>query len=444
MKMFFLENVRLAFASLRSNKMRSLLTMLGIIIGITAVITITTLGNSLKATLANSFNQIGGKYINMYYSFKYEPDENGEYPQFRDMTDDDYITEEMLDELEEKHPGKYLWSRSMTYGAGTVANSKQQKLNVAVEGVTDGYISGDNTYKIIDGRSFTNEDEKGMKHCCIVSDVFVKQYFGRENANAIGCDITVDITKGVSSEFTIVGIYRYPKIYEKYLQNGVSFMDRETEVFIPYNTCKKLSTKKDDRGHTSSVMLSSATYDREDAINELQEFFDQKYQANRYWSVQFEDPMEEMDITTKVLNVVTLVIAVIAAISLLVGGIGVMNIMLVSITERTREIGVRKAMGAKNGHIRTQFIVEAMILCLVGGIIGVLIGLLNGVIIKSIASYALAQLPEYQDFVSLTIQPSVKAIVISLIFSMLIGIFFGSYPAGKAAKLDPIDALRYE
>jgi putative ABC transport system permease protein len=130
------------------------------------------------------------------------------------------------------------------------------------------------------------------------------------------------------------------------------------------------------------------------------------------------------------ISTITLAISVIAAIALVVGGIGVMNIMLVSITERTREIGTRKALGATNGSIRVQFIVEAMIICLIGGIIGVIVGLIGGQFAAKILGYPAS--------------PSISGIIISLIFSMATGLFFGYYPANKAAKMNPIDALRYE
>jgi putative ABC transport system permease protein len=152
-----------------------------------------------------------------------------------------------------------------------------------------------------------------------------------------------------------------------------------------------------------------------------------------------------MDTITTVLNIVTLAITIIAGISLIVGGVGVMNIMLVSITERTKEIGIRKALGARKSSIRGQFILEAIMLCLIGGIIGILSGILNSVIIAEVAKYVLTNYyPDEMTLVSLTVEPNAIAIVVSVIFSMLTGVFFGYYPANKAAKMNPIDALRYE
>ena len=146
---------------------------------------------------------------------------------------------------------------------------------------------------------------------------------------------------------------------------------------------------------------------------------------------------------SKVMDVITIIISVIAAISLLVGGIGVMNIMLVSVVERTKEIGIRKALGAKNKVIEAQFLVESVLICAIGGVVGILLGLLNGGLIAVIAKAVVSRSEDY-SFLTINVSPPVMMIIISFLFSTFVGIVFGLYPARRAARLSPIDALRYE
>ncbi len=223
--------------------------------------------------------------------------------------------------------------------------------------------------------------------------------------------------------FYIIGLYRND-------EDETASLDfvSTTSLYIPITTAKKLNSAQN--GYQSFTVVGKDGIEMNDLLNTTQSFFASFYTRNPSYTVSASSMESMVETMTSMLSTVTLAISAIAAISLLVGGIGVMNIMLVSITERTREIGTRKALGASESVIRFQFLVEAVIICLIGGILGIAAGLALGA--------AGAHLLETAA------RPSLMSCLIAVGFSMIIGIFFGYYPAGKAAKLDPIEALRYE
>lgn len=419
--MNLLENIRLGLDSLLANKVRAFLTMLGIIIGIASVIGILTVGTAMSNSVNSSLNSLGGSNLFVYLSSKSES--------FGSTDDEDLITLEQINGLKEKlgQRAKAV-TFSLSGGSGQVKD-RRNYANVSLEGVGEGNQYADNL-KIIKGRYITDADVSSESNVAVVSDKFVNNIFSGDVSKALGKNIVYydDFEDNVES-FKIVGIYRY-EVQGGMFGGGASTSEKElsTPVYIPHPIAHNLTGEKYLFFNISVTAKNSELV--ESVEKGIKDYFDNVYKNNDMWEVTVQSTKKILEEVESVTNNIRLAIAVIAGISLLVGGIGVMNIMLVSVTERTREIGIRKALGATNSDIRLQFIIESMIVCLIGGAIGVLIGgtfgYIAGILLKT---------PTF---------PSIASIVFSVAFSMSIGLFFGYYPANKAAKLNPIDALRYE
>ncbi|MCI9323954.1 MAG: ABC transporter permease [Lachnospiraceae bacterium] len=426
----FYENVRLALFSLKANKMRALLTMLGIIIGISSVIAIMTVGQSLTYTMTESMSSLGVNNITVALQQKPQEEETTEEGMSfgggtgRAMAgEEDYFTREMLENYCDTYEGSVV-GISVTEGLG---QSKLQNrglyANVYVTGTSLGYFLA-NDLELLAGRYFSGTEMDEGRKVAMVSSIVVDNMFGGDKEQALGSVLQVNLGDKYF-EFVVVGVYKYEQ--SAMGLSLVSEKDTQTDFYIPLKTAQEISHSQ---GFAQFTVITADGLDSDAFADTTAGFFAPYYRNNRDFQPMAFSMASMVEIMSDMLSTITTAIAVIAGIALLVGGIGVMNIMLVSITERTREIGTRKALGAPNSAIRLQFIIESIVICLIGGLIGIVLGVVLGM--------------SAANLLGASATPSLGSILLSLGFSMAIGIFFGYYPANKAARMDPIEALRYE
>lgn len=431
--MLIWENIRLALTGLFNNKMRSLLTMLGIIIGIGSVIAIMTVSSSLTTSITDTFAEMGANNVTVGLQQQSEEEETrsngmkfGAANRAMSLDAEDRITDDMLEAVKKEYSTEVdSISLSETVGSGTVQQG-ENSANISLTGINKGYYDA-NDVTLLAGRYLTKEDVSGSKSVIMVSDKVVDNVFDGNRQSALGQSVQVDINN-VFYRFYIVGVYEYEEDATSFSSDAAE--DVTTTAYIPITRGKEM-LHTDEGYERFTIVTNTSVTDVSAFADEVKSFMNQKYYvANEEYQISTTTMSSITSSMNDMIQTVSIAIAFIAGISLLVGGIGVMNIMLVSITERTREIGTRKALGAKNSSIRLQFIIESIILCLIGGVLGIVLGFALGAVAASMLGYVAAA--------------PVTAILGSVVFSMVIGVFFGYYPANKAAKLDPIEALRYE
>ncbi len=411
--MNILESMRIALRSISANKMRSILTMLGIIIGVMSVVAMLSIGRGMQAAVTNQINSIG---TNLLYIRPGSTNEGGvrtAQGNAATLTMEDGDALVGLPNVVAVAPEVDSMGQLAYLGSNT---------NARVIGVTPDYINTLNA-NVANGEFISASQVTGRSAVVVIGAQVASDLF--DTGDPVGQSIRIN-----GQTFRVIGVMES--------KGGTGFMNSDTQIFVPITTAmSRLNRGGQFRGGNSVQTINvkiSDTSVQDSVVQDISAVLRERHHVVFQDDFQIQSQQDILNTANQVTGILTIFLGGVAAISLIVGGIGIMNIMLVSVTERTREIGIRKAVGARRRDIMAQFLTEATILSLGGGVIGIVIGWVISRVISGIQ----------MGNTTLTTVVDIDAVLLAVVFSAGVGLFFGSYPANRAAGLHPIDALRYE
>lgn len=414
--MRFSDPVKIAYKNLVAAKFRSFLTILGIVIGIASVIIIIAIGSSAQELILDQVKGVGSNLIGVLPGAS---EEEGPPASALGIIITTLKYDDLKAILQKNYAPDVVEGAAYISGNDTVQFENIDK-NYTFQGTTAGYIEVENA-EIDQGRFFSKEEETSLSRLAILGSVVAADLFG-EGGDPIGKRIKVG-----KQNFEVIGVFKE--------RGSAAFSNQDTAIFMPLFTAQKVMLGVDYLNFIRVKINSEANIDRAkaDIATTLREEHDIKRPGDDDFTVR--DQKAGLDAITNITGAIKYFLAAIAAISLIVGGVGIMNTMLISVNQRIREVGLRKAIGAKSSMIMLQFLVESIFVTLLGGVIGIVIGIL----VTFLAAVIIQKLGYHWPFIV-----TASSIMLATGISLLIGIFFGLYPARRAARLNIVEALRYE